>query len=573
MHDELVFDAWTPLSFKRVMGDRHQGGRSWVAPTWVGHHARRLMAYKVLQAYRDNSARYFLATTDLDKRDSHREYGDADLIVELILSALLGDEQAIVAEGAEDFDPDDPETEGDREAFELQEWVREWADDERFALKLIESENNSVGLGDGLYSLGWSPEKRRVRLRVWDPGFYFPVLDDGNEDDFPETMHVAWELEDPDDPSKFLVRRVTWRLVNRAGEVDARAYNHPWNDEPTTVTCLMSDATWRSDRLKQTVEDFTEGVATYATYIDPDTGEERPWRDIDLGVDFIPVIHVPNTVSLLNHYGKSSLTTVLQILDDLANSDTDLQAASGTTGTPPIALKGRLGKDQSPTYRPGEVWELGDEGGLDVLDTSKSLDALIKYIEFLLKRLSVNSRVPEAIQGRVELTGNLAGITVALTFGPLKSMIGKMRLVRGEKYPLLFRMAHRMSVAYGVKDVPQVFDRRVELQLGSFLPSDDRDLIERVKALLEAKAISPETAIAMLVEGGIPIDDAAEEVQRIQSRDFEGANTLFDATGDDQAVRDYLGLEGPGPTGAPPAPPVIQPPPAPPSPPVLPPEI
>lgn len=598
INEELVFDAWTSLSFKRSLGSRVTGGHSWLQPTWVGSHARRLQAYKILTAYRENAARFFLQTTDMEARDAHREYGDGALIVNQVLAALLGDDQQIVTEGADDYDPDyEPGTGEDADldadeaqaeaeaALELQEWLQQWAKDERLGLKKIESERNSVSLGDGVYSLGWNSGKGRPRLRVWDPGFYFPVLDDGNEDDYPETVHIAWEIPDEDTPAgKRQVRRITWQLapIGRvAGTGDTRTDGtltrlYPWNEKPSKVTCYMTDAIWEFDAAgNQTIEDFTEATALYAVYEDAN-GNEIPWRNIDLEIDFVPVVHMPNTVALLDHYGKSSLATVLQILDDIANADTDLQAASATTGKPPIALSGVVVGDTSPSYKAGEVWNLGTDGKLEVLDTSKALDALIKYIEFLLKRLSVNSRIPETVLGRTEINGDLAGITLALSFGPLETMVKEMRLVRDEKDPLILKFAHRIALANKMPDVPERWiDSTIEY--GSFLPDDIDTTVKTVKQLLEAKAISLETAVLLLVNAGMPVDDAAEEVRRIEQRDFEGAGELLDATGDEDAVFDYLGREKPATVANVPA---VQPPtlpggpapvpPGPPSPPVNP---
>jgi hypothetical protein len=46
----------------------------------------------------------------------------------------------------------------------------------------------------------------------------------------------------------------------------------------------------------------------------------------------------------------------------------------------------------------------------------------------------------------------------------------------------------------------------------------------------------------MLQEAGYPIEDIAEEIERIQKRAFDQAARLADATGDNAAVREYLGL-------------------------------
>lgn len=58
----------------------------------------------------------------------------------------------------------------------------------------------------------------------------------------------------------------------------------------------------------------------------------------------------------------------------------------------------------------------------------------------------------------------------------------------------------------------------------------------------------------MLIEAGLPIEDAAEEVRKIQERDFEGAADLLAATGNEKDVADYLGRDVS--TVRPPAPPI-----------------
>ena len=573
-----LFDAWTPLAFKRVLGNKESPGTNFAVPVWTGEHARRLMAYQVLQAFVDNAARYFLTTPDERIQEQHREYGDAALLRDVVLSALLGEDQHWITERADEFDPnheerqrpgedgDNPGTAADTEdtevdpevaaAWEFQEWFTEWADLERFPLKAIETERNAVGLGDGVYVLGWNNDKKRVRLRCFDPGFYFPVLNDGNEDDYPEKVHIAWEIP-PDkngpDKDKVIIRRLTWELVERD------PFTVPYQDERATKMCVMSDGTFVLDLgAPAHVEDLTGSRVTWADYTDPTSGEVRDWENIDLGIDFIPVIHEPNTVALANHFGRSSIASVMQILDDLANSDTDQQAASATTGNPVITLTGaslgnettgpHSGEPKRMTYRPGELIETGD-GKMGVLDTSKSLDALGSYIERQLKRLHVNARVPGALMGQIEGNEIKSGLHLALTFGPLSSMIKEMRLVRNEKYPLMAKMVWRIStLARGVVEgVPETF-HKTRLEFGAFLPSDENGAVTMVKELLSIKpmpAISLETAVQMLINAGLPIEDAVEEVRKIEERAFEQAVLLLEALGSDEEVAEFLGREVP----------------------------
>lgn len=571
--DDLIFDSWSPLNFKRAMGTRYStvsAGVGWEAPGWVGDHRRRLLAYTILRSYQDNAAREFMLTNDREEVDNRREYGDPALVVNAILGALLGDAQTISVEEEDDFDPAKPAANPDAaRAIELKKWLKQWAQDERLGLKMIETERKAVGLGDGVYSIGWSASKKRPRLRCWDPGFYFPVLDDGNEDDFPEKVHIAWELLPENGSLKRKVRRITWELGNIAPEnmpgliaglftdpvpyqgdsmnADGRiSRQYEWNDEPSYTTCYMSDGTWTLDTGKSNIDDLTEETAVW------ELDDEGVVYRRDLMIDFIPVIHVPNTVALLEHYGRSSLSTVLQVFDDLAAADTDLASAAATTGSPVIALEKSTMGSETHKYRPGQILEVG-EGKMSVLDTSKALDALLGYIGFLLKRLSINARLPEAVLGRVSPADVPSGIALALSFGPLEQMVKEMRLTRAEKYPLLLKFVQRIAAAAGA-ETPKVWDLEANIEMGSFLPQDQSEAVDLVTRLLANKplpVISLETAIQFLIDAGFSIRDAALEVQRISERDFAGAESLLAATGDEDLVYKYLGKTKPKPLPTP----------------------
>lgn len=570
---ELIFDQWTSLSFKRAMqkpkdaGELH--GQRWRLPSWIGsENERRLTAYTVLQAYIDNAAREFLATEDAEQREDHREYGDAAVIVESIVDALLGETQKIVIDEAIAEEPE-------ADAEELLEFFEDWAIRERFHQKMVEVETNSVGLGDAVYVLGWSSDKNRVRVRTYDPGFYFPVLDDMDEDDYPRKVHIAWQIEGRNgEPDR--IRRITWELGNieRRLETQAEARErlgfdddvlvneerllmvlhdgddededgfpvrqYEWNDDLSYTTCFMSDGVWTAPDVHRGygLDDFDESKAKWRT-----NGDGEEVRLLDIGVDFIPVIHIPNTIAMQAHFGKSSLSTILQVLDDLSNADTDLQAASATAGSPILALQGsNLREGERPTYRPGEIFETGD-GTMNVMSTADALDALLKYIDSLLRRLSSNARLPESILGRIKPSEVPSGLALSLSFGPLVSMVRKMRMVRDEKYPLLLKFIWRMTLANSDEDVPVVwYDSKI--QFGRYLPSDRAAVVNEVRELLAVNGISIEQAVKELQAVGYAIDDAVEEVQRIIARDFLNADRLRAALqGQIDEVREFLGMK------------------------------
>lgn len=541
MSNQHIIDAWTWFDHKPSMAN---GGRgAWLAPSWIGEHHRRLQAYRLLDSYYMNSAREWMDSLLADdERLNRREYGDAQTVVNQIVTSLLGIDQSIVVGG-------DEQEQSRSTAKSMRDALRTWADDENFFLKLLEAERDAVKLGDCVYVLGIDGDSNRPRVTVWDPGFYFPVLDPTQvTDSYPDKVHIAYEYEEDDDGStRKYVRRITWEMVDLydddTGEEILRDF--PWREDPTNRVCVMSDATWLLDDVKNDVTDFTYEKAFFADYTDPDTGEVIPWDEVEVGFDFIPVVHIPNTPASSNHYGQSSLAPVIQVVDDLISTDTDLQAASATTGSPPIALSGSTApKNDDGTiasYGPGTVFETGD-GSASMIDTSRSLDALLKYDDHLLERLSVNGRVPESLLGRVKPNEVPSGIALTLSFAPHSSMIQEMRMVRDVKYRLLFKFVARMFMVLGDESYNE--EHPIHLKFGTFLPADRKETVDLVVQLLQTSppAISLETAVRMLVEAGFPIEDAAKEVERIVQSDFESAENLLAATGDSNAVRKRLGM-------------------------------
>jgi hypothetical protein len=192
------------------------------------------------------------------------------------------------------------------------------------------------------------------------------------------------------------------------------------------------------------------------------------------------------------------------------------------------------------SYGPGTVFE----GKLTALDTSKALDALLKYLEELLKRMHVNSGVPEAAVGRAKIAEISSGIELRLHFINLDRLVYKMRLIRDEKYPLPFKFARRFAMVAG--QLPASADEPlITAQPGAYTPSDISGVMSMVANALANHEISRETGILLLVDAGVPIEDAIAELDRIAAEDFTGAQLLTQAVGRPNEAFDYLGLDVP----------------------------
>lgn len=575
----LIHDRWSPGAFKpEAMEGRGPLGD--VAPMWVDDtHRRRLRFYGLCRALLDNNAHEYLATATDEQKRNRRQYGDPDLLVERIVGGLLGDSMQIVVDGA-DADlpdtpvlpdpPDDPGTDAgpiDRRLFdarrqvwetnaaeaidawiaahaglpalrERQQWLRDWADAELFDAKVYENERDgAVPLGDGLMAFAIDRNTGRVVVDVYDPGWYFPVLE-VNQRGYPTKVHIAWEFEETNgagEVEKF-IERLTWELVDLA-DIGLPARRYPWQtagEAPSTRTCVFTDAVWRWDALgERKVSDLT--APTFVR----DNSEGRPFDRLDLGFDFIPVLHVPCTPSTRDHYGRSILARVMQLFDDIADADTDLHEA-GKYAAGPMLAGNRAAPDGQVQVRPGSWVNLGEGGRMDVLNLAESLAPLQGMIEFLLERLSVNSQVSAEILGRVEEGDAISGIRTMLKFGPFEQLVQVLRMVREDKYAIGLRMVARMSQVAGW--LPPGENPTARLAFGSFLPSDTTMMVELVVKLLDAHGISRRTALRMLVDAGVDIGDIGEELARIESEDFEAAVALSDATGDESFAVRRLGL-------------------------------
>jgi hypothetical protein len=586
---ELITDVWSWLDYKPVMADPRRPGRNaWAELTssWVpDEDLRRLATYRLLAAYDSNQAGQVAAITGDDEAGAERrELGDASKLVDTALGYLLGSEQTITVAGAEHAD-DEPTTEAAM-ALAVQDKLRAWAEKELLPLRIQQAERTAILLGDAVYSLAWEPAKGRVLLRTWDPGLYFPEWpEDGEQDgaEFPMRVHLAWELpEDKRRGLKARLRRITYELgpiapASRRGtakngnavreyiyaddgtpvlstgdslnsDTGAITRTYPWAPgRPTPWTCYLTDAEWELDDLKYAdfLYDLPMDKATYRVRSDGEVLDR-----LDLMVDFIPLVQVTNSIPASGeHWGKPTVATVLQALDELSATDTDSSGASATTGSPIIGLAGaRLPIDRATgqplpvKVRAGTVWQLNDNGRMDVLDTSAQLAELRARVDHILDRIAANSRLTAAGLGTLDPTALPSGYALQLALGPLDSLVAAMRLARTHKYAVLLRMVQRLHQAGQAEGWPAGESLPARLMWGPHTPTDRAAVLDEVVKGVGAGVLSVETGIRMLIDAGYPIDDAQAEIERIQSRAFEAAARLADATGDNAAVRKYLGL-------------------------------
>jgi len=494
-----ILDLYTPLNKLTVMGDgRNRFTRSWVPLV----DRRRLQAYEVFHRFAQNNA-----ASIRPNAVNMREYGDAHLLTQTTRDLVLGDTQTIRCD--------------DDAALR---WFEEWRVKERLDLKLLTLEQDTVTLGDGVAAVGWNTEKNRPVLRIHNPGFYFPFITDHGEE-FPRQVIIAWESENPS--GETIVTRHRWTLR----EVDSRAL--PYGGT-TTVSCFYAvhDIPLKDmiigtdiyhDRMSRT-------QSSRLTDVDGNTVEE-----VDMGIDFIPVVHLPNTPSTEEVFGESTLMHTLEALSDLHDSDSDL-ALGAQQAIPALATTDEVGDLEGG---PGAVW--GGKAGAAYVDTSKILVALQSQVDRLRDRIAETTRVSKVLLGQVQANEVPSGYALELGFHPSRNLIQEMRTVRDDKYPLILKFAYRIAQAAGI--LPAGPTPYAWIELGAALPADKPTAINHVKDMRAANSMSTLTAVKTLQAAGFPIEDAEAEVEAIKQEWFSQAVDLVKATGDATQALRLLGLE------------------------------
>ncbi|MFK0288228.1 hypothetical protein ACIQVL_48325 [Streptomyces sp. NPDC090499] len=590
----LRIDNWSTLNYKPLFNSPTTGmpeRRAFpeAAATWVpAEDERRLAAYKLYAAYDHNQAGELAEIRDGAEARERREYGDPSMFVDTLVAHVLGREQHITVPGAEHADDENADVE-DQQAARVQELLREWADEEHLTMRLMQAERKAVSLGDGVLHLWWDAEKQRPRITTYDPGFYYPVIgEDADGTDYPTRIHLGWDL--PEDKKRGLparLRRITFELdwirpqtasgVDRSGrpvrapvmtdptdeaaatpvlgrgdQIDingAISRMYPWSEVPSFKTCYLTDAIWLLEDLTGDVDidSLPMGKAHFNS-----NGQGEVLDHLDLYQDFISLIHIPNTVPAAGeHWGQSSLAKALQVFDELAASDTDSARASATTGLPMVAISGVTDPRMQYAVGPGAMFTLGENGRLTSIDTSPALRELREHGHDLADRAANVVRLPAVSLGTMDPSKVPSGYALELSLGPLDSNISAMRLARDHADRLIPKFVQRLFQSGQHPDWAGLPVLPATLTRGPYTPTDKTAVLDQVTTAYNAHVISLETAIRMLQDAGWPIDDAQQEIEQIQARSFDQAVQLADATGDTQAVADYLGIDITAPTPAP----------------------
>ncbi len=589
-----LVDMWSGLDHKAGMDI--EGAAALGTPEYLPpHDRRRIAAFYLLAAFMESKARVYLNPNadDPDKELNRRELGDAGVIISRIAAAMLGEDPEIAIWGAESpipdradvpdaplepsgdlseaegriaqliFDTASAEWERRAEAIveewrklieerpaleERHRWLQNWARESQFINLANEMERESLCVfGSGIWTLGWDAQHKRVGVDTIDALEYFPVLVEDAA--FPDRLHLVWEFPEEDSSGEEvqMVRRVPYELVPTDPahpdyeQLDFGApLKYLTEGQTQTQACLYSNAVFKLDDFEST--SGMEGLERWEQVDFAGTGTLVDADRVPLSLDFIPVVHIPHTPSSKSHFGRPPLVRLAQLLDELSASDTDEALAAQWAAQPPVGVSGTHPGDKVD-LTPGKAVPLGD-GELSIFDMARNLEKVGARIKDLLRRLSVNSEVPEGLIGRVDASDVPSGVAFTLSFTAFQQMVLSARSARAPKYELLVKMVQRIAIQAGDETLNGSTDVYPGgMEFGSFMPQDLLGVAQVIQILRNAKAISQETALSMLSQIGVPSEDLAAELASIRSEMGDEALAIADATGSARHAIDFLGVD------------------------------
>jgi hypothetical protein len=523
---------------------------------WVPEdHRDRLRQYEVFRSLYEN--RFAAMLKDQEARKRLREYGDYGLIVETSRDAVLGDRIGIEVPGSNDDEQP--------AAKARQELLDRWAERERWASKITRGETDAAAVGDCVYEL--RPAGRQLRLRAHDPESFFPVWEN-SEGDFSEA-YLAWEevnngqyipdfagnLKDlRDRDGEVVLYRRHYRVLT-IQEASIEGISARGGGERSQI-CVVSAAWYQIEKADKAATGWDQlKLLGYEL-----NGDQQDISDLDTGFDEVPLFYVPNHEATGQPWGLPEGYLVLQALLDLRQDHADLKentymnafpvmydenAAAGTGAARPGAPQVKA----EEKYKPGRIY---NGRKLAAVDLSSGNDLLLKHENFLLQKAMRNSRTSEILAGLVDVGQVPSGYAMMIAMIPTLSKTVAKRTTRRDKLGMLLKHVLRWHRDWGD---PADFDRESWSEgmfvdttaypsFGSVVPIDRKQVSEIVRDLLQAGAISEETAVAMLIASGFPIDDAAAEVQRLQEGRQLQAGVPGSGLGNEGREIPIPGLEG-----------------------------
>lgn len=518
-----VFDIYASLlNFKRAIDQLNRVGVNFrYIPD---EHRRRLKAYELLESFYYNYSRDYRFSPDsgeTSQNDSIFEAGDAQWICDTIKAKLFGDKIDIAIEMPDELKEIDALSVSGKDAARLGEleelrdslaareaYMRRWWKNNNIRIDIDKNEQKASYLGDCAYLIEWIMEKvegewiSRPSIKTYDPGFVYPFFNcndkslDGN-DMVKDRVILAWEetsraiLDNVGEDQYFVIYREIYELrVNKSGD----------------EKCFRKSGYYKYNG--------SENI-DLLNLIDGNLLDESGAKWEDLGIDFMPVLIVPNIEVEGHDFGLSNLHFLIGVIDGIINNDSDIRKNSELLGGASVFASGKdvrlaidpVTKKPMPiAIQPNTFYPLGEGGSATLLDTSGMQKALLDTHDVLEKKMLRNSKITEIGAGRVEVS-QLSTISIKLLMQPLLDKINPMRDQRNRRYSTMFYYVQRLFQLKGTPEEKKLFASPLydfTIKWGNILPGDEKAKLEEYAAF--GALTDDQTVLERMKDDGEPVN-------------------------------------------------------------------
>jgi len=538
-----VYDMYAPvLNYKQAITSSSRPGVSY---SWVPEaHKRRLKYYEMMWSYWNNISRDYRASPesgDTSQNDDLLELGDAEWLSEKIKSKILGSNVQIMVntelleshiktlekllENSEEADIGEVRAAIEEKLEDMKSrkaltpaqeaYLKDWWHDNGIYNIINSNESKAGYCGDCVYKVYHDGES--VKLTTYDPGLCFP-------DDYSQIPDISWDLKSKE---PVLYRfMLAWEVGADDSSIHLYREVYELRKVGNEKKCYCQKAYYAvSPSSDRDITDMNEG--------DLAEGNTMAWEDI--GLDFIPFVWIANNpVQGEEPFGISNLHFSIDMLDNMITAFYDLSENASYLGGATLITTGKAVKfrrDSAGTanlaikIRPGRMYNIGEDGDITLLDTSKMQDALLKTIEHQEYRFLRNNCIPDVVAGKLKGTDIPSGVALALMMQPLVDKIKPIRQSRYESYAYLFYYVMRMMQEKGDAYEKAIFKGNypeVSLKFGDLMPTDDEVIIKKYVQL--GAILDNETILEMAKQDGIIKTDLDTIKARLEEQRTKNIN-------------------------------------------------
>jgi len=282
---------------------------------------------------------------------------------------------------------------------------------------------------------------------------------------------------------------------------------------------------WRMKPINLTVDNEITEWRIYSEILDSRS-------EVETGVPYPLVVHVPNYATDESWAGIDDLTENKAIFDEINNRLSQIAVILDKHADPAIAVPtGTLGEDEAgnPIFRIGidKVFEMMGKDDIlpQYITWDGQLQAAFQELEKLIDILLVNAEVPAVALGRGDSgTSGSSGLSIKWRMNSLLAKINRKRQYYNKGLRRVLYIAQLLEKARLGKIDYEVMVPQIQFRDG--LPDDEMELATIAQIRTGGKAtISQKTAIMKL--DGLTEEQANAELDRIKDEEAVADPSIF----------------------------------------------